>query len=312
MNSQNFDQVAALQSYVRDFHDKLITETFVDYTTGQVATPHEGVKGVKTLTQLTISALSKRYSSDFNPTVDALTYAPRELETIKSKVDLLVVPSELEESYLGRHRQKGQNDKDLPFEGQIISQIVSKVAAELEEGAWKAVKTAIPTANDPLLALMDGYHKKITDEVAAGNLTEIATGALTNTNAVGAIEAMFGELGSGYMNKGVDVFVGSKAAQAFIQDYRTRYGTTSFSFQSDKVLKLDIGKATFRLCDGMKENAVLITPKENLHYGFDAKQDRSLINFEQRDRSIKMWMTYRYGVNFGMVNDDIMVVNDQH
>ena len=72
MSSQKFTDVAAYQAYVQEFASQLISAMFFGFVSGQVVTPHEGVKGKKTLTEITLSALSTRYGASFAPIADAI------------------------------------------------------------------------------------------------------------------------------------------------------------------------------------------------------------------------------------------------
>lgn len=308
--SANYTDVAAYRAYVEEFAPGLLSKLFVSFKSATLNTAHEGVKGRKTLTELTISDLVTRYGRDFAPKADAVDFAPRVLNVADAKVDLKFVPKDMESSYLGRARRQGQDSMDMPFIGFILERILAKVASEQEVAYWRGIAAGTPAATDALTALFDGFSKIIADEQTASNLTPVVTGALTNTNAVGIIESMYTELGSQYQDVQVDIFMNPSTRIKLIQDYRERYG--KYVVLADGSIKLDIGNAIYHSCPGMKDNAVIITPMENLHYGYDGAMDSSMFNFEQEDRAMKLWMDFKMGVQIGIVHDDIIVTNDQH
>lgn len=307
--SLNTTSAASFRAYVQDYYDTLLTDLFVKFKSAPLFTSHEGVKGKLTLTKLTTADLVRRYSSTFAPVTDAFTFAPRHLDVTDAKVDLKIIPKEFESSYLGMYRQKGQDSMDLPFEGYILQDAMKKIQAEMEIAIWRGAAAAVPASTDKLIALFDGIREIIKDEITATTLTPIATGAVTNTNAVASVEAVHAGLGDAYLDNVVDIFLNPLDKIKFIQDYRERYG--KYTTQADGTISLETGNAMIHVVSGVPANCILATPKENIHYGYDGAMDASMFNFEQEDRSIKMWLDFKMGVNFGIVNDDIIAINNQ-
>jgi hypothetical protein len=307
--SLNTTSAASFRAYVQDYYDTLLTDLFVSFKSAPLFTSHEGVKGKLTLTKLTTADLVRRYSSTFAPVTDAFTFAPRHLDVTDAKVDLKIIPKEFESSYLGMYRQKGQDSMDLPFEGYILADAMKKIQSEMEFAIWRAAAAGSPASTDKLIALFDGIREIIKDEITATTLTPIATGAITNVNAVASVEAVHAGLGDAYLDNVVDIFLNPLDKIKFIQDYRERYG--KYTTQADGSIALETGNAMIHVVSGVPANCILATPKENIHYGYDGAMDASMFNFEQEDRSIKMWLDFKMGVNFGIVNDDIIAINNQ-
>lgn len=307
--SLNLTSAAAFRDYVQDFSDKLLSDLFVGFDSAQLVTKHEGVKGRVTLTKLTIANLVTRYSSTFAPVANAIAMAPRHLIVQDAKVDLKIIPKEFESTYLGMYRSKGQDPMDLPFEGYILEDILKKIKQEQEYAFWRGDAAAVPASTDLLIAVIDGVRQVIRDEITATTLTPIATGAITNTNAVASVETVHAGLGDAYLKNTVDIFLNPLDKIKFIQDYRERYG--KYTAAADGSIALETGNAMIHVLSGVPVNCILVTPKENLHYGYDGEMDASMFNFEQEDRSIKMWMDFKMGFNFGIVNDDIIAINNQ-
>ena len=297
----------SLQAYVQDFSEELLTELFVGFKTAPLMTVHEGVKGKIALTSMTTADLVRRYSSSFASVADAFTFAPRNLEVVDAKVDLTIIPKEFESSYLGQFRKKGQDPIDLPFEGYIIRQALAKIQSEMEYAVWRSVPAVAPAATDKLNALFKGFKKILTDETAS--LSPVTTGAITSSNAVASVENTYAALGDAYKDNTVDIFMSPADKVLFIQDYRNQYG--KYFEKADGTINLETGDANIHVLSGVPKNCILVTPRENLHYGFDGAGDAGLFNFEQEDRKIKMWIDFKIGVNFGMLNSSIIAVNNQ-
>jgi hypothetical protein len=307
--SLNLTSAASFQAYVQDYHRELLRSLYLGFDSGKLMTAHSGVKGKKLLTQMTVGALVKRYSSTFAPTSNAINFIPRNLEVSPAKVDLKFIPLEFRDTYLGMELKVGSDAMDLPFEGYILNDLLSKIAQEQEYAIWRAAKAGTPASTDLLIALFDGIREVIKAEITATNLTPVATGAITNTNAVASVEAVHAALGDAYLKTTVDIFLNPIDKIKFIQDYRERYG--KYTDKADGSISLETGNAMIHVLSGVPANCILATPKENLHYGFDGPMDASAFNFEQEDRTMKLWMDLQMGFNFGIVNDDIMAVNNQ-
>lgn len=306
--SLSLTSAIAFQAYTQDFADDLLSELFIGFKTADLMTAHEGVKGKLLLTELTVADLVRRYSSTFAPVQDAIALPNRNLEVFDAKVDLKFVPKDWESAYTARWRKKGQDPYDMPFEGFILQKLFAKIKAEQEMAIWRAVAAGSPASTDKLIALFDGIQQVIKDEITATALDPITTGALTRSNTVDAVELVHSGLGDAYLDTTIDIFLNPKDKIKFIQDYRERYG--KYTTAADGSVTLETGMANIHILSGVPENCILATPKENLHYGYDGAMDASMFNFENEDRNIKMWMDFKMGFNFGIVNNDIIAVND--
>jgi hypothetical protein len=304
--SLNLTSAASLQAYVRDYYDVLISKMFMGFPTAQICTPHEGVKGQEVLTELQLGNLIRRYSPTFSVVNNTHSFVPKILTVHKNKVDLRIIPEQFETSYLGRHRQKGQNDMDLPFEGQLLMKSIEKISAEMEIAMWQAVQTTTPSNNDVISQTFNGFAKIISDNI--GDLAPVVSGGLTANNAYTTIEAVFMGLASQYQDAGVDIILNPKTYQLAIQEYREKYkfyvarpnGQPGFDLAAN---------VNYLVLPGVPDNLIVATPRENLHYGYDSNLDHRIFNFEQEDRSIKIWNQFNIGAQIGIIAPEILGVN---
>jgi len=301
----------ALQAYVRDFRKDIIRKLFFGFPTSGIVRLEDNVKGKRVLHNLTIGALAKRYRRSFNPRQDAIKHGQREIETHLIDIDLEVNPTDYEGSYMGQFRQKGQDPKDWPFEAEIIEDVISKAASEMEVAFWQAEKTGVAVDAD-MIDVFDGVHKILRDEIAASNLTPIATGSITNTNAVSSLRALYKDLAPQYQLGNMDCFINPGDAILYLEDYQNKYGATAQAFQNGNTLHLDIGAINVHKCPGIKPGALLMTPKENIVYGLDGLDDSRMLNFQDQIKSIQMSMQFRIGAQLGIVDNELISLNNQH
>lgn len=301
-----FTDVESFKDYVETFYDKLLSKLFYGFPSAQLFMGHEGVKGKEVLTQLVVNALVQRYNATWNPQ-NAADLQPRVLEVAPQKVDLEFVPKAWESSYVGRYRKMGQDSMDLPFQGFIMEQILQDVASKIENAIWNAEAVAVPASGDPIEDTFDGIVRIISDAVLAADLSAYTTGALTNSNINGHLEGMYDSLGAAYKYREMDAFISLKDRTKLIQNRRDDYGKYVGDTNS---IQFDIGNLTVHALPSIPENFVLMTPKENIHYGYDSPGDSEFLNFEQRDRTLKVWMDFLVGVQVGIIDSDLVVVND--
>lgn len=313
--STNFTDVAAFRAYVEKFGDQLISRGFYGNRTAEIVTPHEGVKGKKILTLLTLGTLGRRYSKTFAPPAGTVKFTPRELDVEAGKFELSFVPQEFESSYLGMYRKKTFNDSDeIPFEGYIMNDVMKKQAQEIENSMWRAVKAVSPADTDTLMMIHDGYLTKLAKDQALGSpkLTAYATpgGAVTQNNIIEVVEGMWDRLDPEYQDMPIGIFLKPQLWSWYQRKYRDDYSKYNESMQTGR-LKLDFCDGELIRTPGMgTSNRIVMSPIENLHYGYDGIDDATTFNFEKDHRAVDYWADFKMGVQFGIMEDGVMVIND--
>lgn len=315
--SANLTDVASYLAYVQDYHDELITRAFYSPETMQYSTPHEGVKGKKTLTRLkAATGKAVAWKSDFVAATDAVSFHPRHLEVAAVKRDLSFTPQEFESTYLGRYRMKGQNPgADLPFEGAILQAILDGHAEEMDAAFWQAVKAgSVTPGTTPMDQCFDGFLQIIADEITATNLSPVVTsgGGITTTNVIELLEEMWLALGAAYKKREVFVFLSWANFQKYQQGYREAYGVNSNWNTQDARVRLDFSQNAILVpMPGMgTSNRVVMTPRGNLHVGYDDFADTNMFEFEKSKRQMDFWMDFKVGVQIAQIDEDCLIVND--
>lgn len=311
MSSATYTSAEALQAYVQDFGDQLISEIFFQFDTAQDVTVHENVKGRKTLTELVIGDnLVKRYRSQHDPVSGAVDFQPPTLITHDLKVDLDFVPKDFESSYLGQFRQPGQNPRDLPFEAMIMMKVKEAVHQEIEKAVWAAEATATPAALDNVNLVFDGFNQVIEDAVTATDVTATTTGAITASNIVTSVETVFDALADPYKMGQTTCFVSPQNFIRYMRKYRADFG--KYTNPTNMREKLDFADCTLRATSGLTgSDKIIITPSSNLHIGIDGVDDYSVFNIWQTGRQVFFEMDFKLGVQIGLLKDGPLAVNEQ-
>ncbi|MEO7176354.1 MAG: hypothetical protein ABI002_11230 [Saprospiraceae bacterium] len=310
--SLNLTDAAAYRAYVEQYSDEILQKMLFGFASAKHLKAFEGVKGKLVLTEMIIGNVIKRYSSTFAPTANLIAFKPRVLETVTGKVDVAITPKEFEASYLGARRQKGQNSEDLPFEALIVGRLLEQMQKEYEIAVWKAVSAVSPAATDTLAMLTNGYLKIVADLIAATTKVPVVTGAITSANAYTNFHKIYNEgVDESLKDEPLFMFCAPNLANAYkinVFDSYTKYLEKDATGNN----KLLIGDVTIIPTKGMAGSGrVILTPANNLLYGYDAPTDGTTLNIEQEKREIHMWTDLMFGVQIGIIDDGYLVVNDQ-
>lgn len=310
--SLTLTNVQAYQDHVKEVSGQLYREMFLKNKTSGLAQKHLGVKGEKVLTQLILTNLVRRWSGTFDPLANAADLKPRTITTKRVKVDLAIVPQELEESYLGEFLSRGQDPHDFPFQAYFFEGVVAQVAAEIEKAQWQAVETGSPLATDTLLMMFDGLLHQIEDQITATDLSPYASGAWNSTNALTHLEAMYKLLDDRWKDGEIVAYMAPDVYQDVVVAAREIHKYTNPDMRGE--FRLDFGNCKAVPVPGMVgKKRVIMTPRFNMNYALDAPMDQSLIRMEWEVRTMKLWMDFRIGMKW-LYDDDAsgaMIVNDQ-
>lgn len=320
-NNIAFTDAAAVQAFQREFSPDIFAQLYYGSRSASLFDTIENVKGQHILTEYrTLGAKSKRWVSTFNP-LNIGKFSPRTLTVARAKKECTVCPQEFEASYLAQFRKKGQNAKDpldFPFEGFITDINTKELIAEKELAMWQAVSATTPASTDNLDQTFNGWLKIITDALAATEITAVATGTLTSANILAKIDQMWAAVAPAYKTS-ADLVIAMSFAN--FDMYRLAYDAANrFATSMGPVLGTDYEGIKYHLggsrvnivpFEGMgNSNRVIITPVDNFVIGIDAQEDM-VWNTEFDHRNIDFWTDFCLGVNFKIVRDGILVVNDQ-
>jgi hypothetical protein len=298
-SSLNLTSAAALRDYVEDFQDELIVQGFYGHRTADYSTPHENVKGKKWLTNLTVQDLARRWAKQFTPTDDVIGFKPRALITEDAKVELQIYPKDFESTYLGNKRKKGQG-MDIPFEGQIMMQVMKKLAQEFDFAHLNAVETATPLSTDLFKVLFNGLFALFTELQTGGHAPLVLPGGgITQNNILDIVNDLVSGLGTAYREGDIQVFMNKAQSRLFYNAWVAKYNGQKPNVtwaNGVKKIELEEGEGEIIVLPSWNSNRMVATPPGNFHHGYDDITDATSFQFEQNKRSIDFWMDFKFGV----------------
>lgn len=267
----------------------------------------DSVKDELPLPKLSIADIVKPGNTTFNATANAIVHSARIAKVRHCKVDLLITPSEYETTWLGNLRKNGQNNSDMPLQQFIFNSVFAKANENIYRTAiYGGTHNASGTSS---IDVMDGFLKIIADEITATNLTPVVTGAITSTNVEAKLLSVYDALDEAYKNVPVEMKVNAQIYDWYIRQQRSTYGgnvdyqirTSLYGTSCTLIREPGLGTSQRLIC----------TPKNNMVYVTDSQSDSSTVDTQIFDRSIKLLIDFKAGVQFKEVNNNVLTVNDQ-
>lgn len=250
-------------------------------------------------------------NSTFAPTAGALSFGSRILQVRPWKADLQIIPADLNKSWLGKYKKKGSDVYDMPFEQYIMNEIIKKVRHQLRttslfSGVYNAGGA---TATD----IMNGVKKIIADEITATNITPVVTGAVTAANVIDKVELVYDNLGEAVKRGDTQLLVSPQIFAWYVRKYRELYGANGdYSGMAKFQVPLDGTNCMIKSEPGLAASQRMIcTTTDNITFGVDSLADDSNINSQVFERTIKLMIDAKAGVEFKDIDSDVLAVNDQ-
>lgn len=250
-------------------------------------------------------------ATTFSPTSNALKFGARTLKVRPWKVDLQLIPSILEKSWLGAAKPKGSDQYALPFEQFIMQHIIEKIHENIRlKALFKGDYNAAGTTPG---AIMDGLLTLVTDEITATNITPVVTGAVTSSNVIDKIEAVYDNLGEGYKNVPTICLVSPTLFDWYVRKYRATYGVNmDYKGMAQGSVMIDGTLCTIMREPGMASSQrIVITPKSNIVYGVDSLGEENNMEVQKFDRTLKIMIDAKSGIQFKEIHARALAVNDQ-
>ena len=305
------DLATALGAYHREHRDQLVSEILLDEDFTSDLNVMDDVTDELPLPNLGIEDLTKPADpTAFSPTSNALKFGARVLKVRGIKVDLLLIPQVLEKSWLGKMK-KSSDPMDMPFEKFIMNYINSKITEELRlRSIYKGVYDAEGTTPDDT---MNGFLKLIADEITATNIAPITTGVISSSNVVTKLELVYDGLGEAYKSKPTIMKVSPTIFDWYNRKYRTDFGQNQ-DYKGMTTSKRRLLDGT--MCELVREpgltgsQRVICSQVENFVYGVDSGSGYNL-DVQKFDRSLKILIDLKAGVQFAQVQANALAVNEQ-
>jgi hypothetical protein len=312
--------VAALGAFFRANKNILITDLYLDLGIDDRWTVQDGVSDQLPLPKITMqNIVQPGNNTAFNPTANAIGVEARILQTRNWKVDLLINPAALIKTWLGFTKAPGTRQAKIPLEQYIMQEIVKQIKKELRlmsiyKGVYNGAGT---TATD----ICNGLLKLIADEVVAGSLTPIVTGAITSTNVVDKILLVYDGMDEAW--KGSDsgqILVNSQVFDWYVRRLNPLTNSSLVATNAGGVIqRVRLNEVQLEGTNFMLKREpgfgtsqrIVSTVKENMHLGMDTESDYNNFDFQKADRQIKVLVDGTLGVQIGQADNKAIRINDQ-
>ena len=263
-------------------------------------------KGIQVRTNVNAPQAMTKLSAVGNPrpysAADALTTGPkftdRVLTAYQSKWDFDFDAEEFRNTYLA-------NAPEAPFYEASLNHVSEAFLDEITRNTlYLGVRNPAGTT---AAAIADGWGTKIAALITATTITPIATGAITDANAVSKFEQMVEGLPTWHREKGGVIYCSYAKFDNYRKNYRTSY---NFQFQPDVEgrYKMDNVNFEIRPVSWMGTSSRLIaTVDNNLVFGTD--EERVQVAASMRRNIIEVRLMMPVGVEIQDL--DAIAVNDQ-
>jgi hypothetical protein len=304
---------SALGAYAGKYEKQLFATLRQALTIFNDMTLVPGIKNRLKLTKLTVKKGVRGYREDFDSADDDLSYSGRDLDVELLKRDIKINPLKYRSTWMSEVMQPGVNPSDIPFAQFTNEQIMAAIAEEINNDSYLAVKGDMSSLAKSFDGLGTLIAKAITAETAAPGtgLVPVATGAISNTNAVAKFEIMTKAMPVQFRQAGFEHRVSMDLSDKYNEDYRERYKkyvamNEDGSFFIDNTAK----KVKIVPCSWMgSSQRIISTPKVNLLAGVDALGDQDKIHTDVELEIIKYRILFALG--FQIRDLAAMRVNDQ-
>lgn len=308
---------AALGAFYRANRNILVRDLYIGLKTDDW-TVYDGVKDELPLPKLSIGELVVPGDNvNFTPKTNVIGLGARILKTRNWKVDLLIDPAALEKTWLGYVNALGSRSEAIPLEQFVIEDLIKRIQKDIRTRAlYRGVYNAGGTAS---IDIVNGLLKLVTDEIAASNITPIATGAVTSANVVDKLLQVHDGLGQEYKDEMTVMPVNSTIFDWYSRKFSPILNTNLIGAGGAPVQNGLINEIRLEGTNCMIKREVglgtsqrlIITPAGNRVLGIDSMDDFTNFEFQRFNRTIKVLVDGKIGVNFNQVDNGALAVNDQ-
>lgn len=237
-----------------------------------------------------------RAQDDFNGS----TFTNRILTAYQSKYDQQIDSEELRNTYLA-------DLPEMPFEQYALNQGADQfLDAIMRNTLWTGVRNA---AGVNAAAICDGWGTIIAAEIVATTIVPVATGAITNANAVTQVELVADAVDVAMKANGFKILCSFNVLEKYRKHYRT---LNAFGFNKNEkgMYQLDGINATLVPCSFMGSSQRLVaTYDSNLVFGTDTEK---LSNYPTPHLNLMQnRILFPAGCQIRDIGAEVFKVNDQ-
>jgi hypothetical protein len=223
-----------------------------------------GIKSKTKLANVTFGSLLQASTCNFNAPADTLDAIDIDVCPLSAMAQLCQF--DLEQSFLALQMSQGSNGDFTvaSFMSYYWSEMANVIGQDLELLRWQGDTESL----DPLLSLCNGYLIQLCKDVAVNGLW---SAAVTTSNVLTILESVVNAAPNAIVRKKADLrlYVSTNVANAY--ELKAAQGNT----QTYVTLPLGLTFLGINVvvCEGMPDNTIVLTLKNNLVYAFDAEGD---------------------------------------
>lgn len=288
---------AGLADYVEQNRDAILKEIVLEGSTIGRMVKQTGIKTSEKINYLSLDPTFQDGADCGFTAQGDVVLTQRQIDTGVIKVNMELCDRTLLGKYAEYEVRLAAGEEQLPFEQEIVDQLVAKINKQLEIAVWQG-DTGSSTAN---LQRFDGLLKIAGAESSVVDVTLTAGAAYEN------IKKMYLAMPEELLSKGALIFVSPEMYRGFIQEmveknYYHYSGPQDaqpdefvFPGSNVKVVKADGLAGT---------NKAVATFAENMYYGCDLEGAREVVKvwFSDDDDKFKIKVLWNAGVQFAFPN----------
>jgi hypothetical protein len=223
-----------------------------------------GVKSKTKLATVLFGNVLQASSCPFDAPTDDLSAV--EIDVCALSAMAQICQFDLEQSFVALQMTKGSNGdfSVASFMDFYWNEMAKQIGQDIELIRWQGDTTSLDTT----LALCDGYEKVL---CANESVSGLYNGAINSGNVLTQLAAVFAAAPSAIIRKKADLrlYVSTNVANAY--ELAAASGNT-MTYVTTPLALTYLGVKVV-VCEGMSDNTIVLTLKDNLIYAFDAEGD---------------------------------------
>ncbi len=238
------------------------------YLTADVADTYRALPGIKSKTKLAnvaFGSILKASTCNFEAPTDTLDAI--DIEVCPFSAMAQICQFDLEQSFVALQMTQGSNGdfSVASFMNYYWGEMAKQIEEDIELIRWQGDTGS----ENPLLALCDGYLVKLCADAA--NLAFTGGGAVNSTNVLGILEDVVNGLPASVRFKKTDLRIRVSSNVAAAYELASAAGNT-LTYVTAPLQSTYLGIKVV-VCEGMPDNTIVASLKDDLVYAFDAEGD---------------------------------------
>lgn len=251
-----------------------------------------------------LDSIVQAFQKGFTPKGD-LTVEPRTIQLFHHKVDMLVEPDDIVESWLGFLENVNENDRSKwPLVRYIMEvHMAERIPDDLEryeyfKGVYAAPTTGVAPASG---TAMNGLKKTLDDGITAGRVNQVLLSATpAAANMFDVAEEFVDNIDEEYKDVPMYLFMTTAARTNYLRDKRNTHGADT-NYSDSKKLTIDAYEniEIVNLPSMSGSTYMFATPKNN-YFHIRRQQGFKKPDVQKVDRQVKILTDWWEGLGFGL------------